>query len=92
MIHAPRPTVSPVANIVFAWNLICFETWVRTDGRMTWAKTMITTARDCELASWINKMESVFSAQFNFERTIKGDFEKTQKPEKIEKISFWVEI
>ena len=33
MIHSARPTVSPVANIVFALNLFCFEKWGRTDGR-----------------------------------------------------------
>ena len=34
MIHLARPTVSPVANIVFAWNLFCFESGdVRTNGR-----------------------------------------------------------
>ena len=37
MIHSARPTISPVANIVFAWNLFCFaRIWkvgmeVRTD-------------------------------------------------------------
>ena len=25
MIHSARPTVSPVANIVFTWNLFCFD-------------------------------------------------------------------
>ena len=37
MIHSSRPTVSPVVNIVFAWNLFCFEKWGqtyrRTNGR-----------------------------------------------------------
>ena len=33
MIHSARPTVSPVANIVFDRNLFCFEKWGRTDGR-----------------------------------------------------------
>ena len=33
MIHLARPTVSPVVNIVFAWNLLRFEKWGRTDGR-----------------------------------------------------------
>ena len=32
MIHLARPTVLPIANIVFAWNLFCFEKWGRTDG------------------------------------------------------------
>ena len=31
MNHSARPTVSPVVNIVFAWNLFCFEKWGRTD-------------------------------------------------------------
>ena len=30
MFHSARPAVSSVANIVFAWNLLCFE---KTDGR-----------------------------------------------------------
>ena len=34
MIHSAWPTVSPVANIVFTWNLFCFEKWGRTDGRV----------------------------------------------------------
>ena len=33
MIHSPIPKVSPVANIVFAWNLFCFEKWGRTNVR-----------------------------------------------------------
>ena len=33
MIHSARPTISPVANIVFALTLFCFEKWGRTDGR-----------------------------------------------------------
>ena len=42
-IDSARPTVSPVVNIVLAWNLFCFlhfEKWGLTDGR-TCAKTMI---------------------------------------------------
>ena len=50
----PDP-VSPLVNIVFAWNLVCFEKGDgRTYERTTYAKTMITTGRDCGLASWIN--------------------------------------
>ena len=45
MIHSAWPTVSPVANIIFAWNLFCFEKW----GRTACAKTMITGS-----AEWIN--------------------------------------
>ena len=45
MIHSARPTVSPVTNIVFAWNLFCFEKWGRTDDM--W--------KNCGSASWINK-------------------------------------
>ena len=30
MIHSARPTVLLVVNIVFAWNLLCFEKWGRT--------------------------------------------------------------
>ena len=33
MIHSVRPTVLPVANFVFVWNLFYFEQWGRTDGR-----------------------------------------------------------
>ena len=32
MIHSARTTVSPVMNIVFTWNLLCFEKWGRTEG------------------------------------------------------------
>ena len=39
VIHSARLTFSPIANIVFAWNLFCFEKWGRTE---TYAKTMIT--------------------------------------------------
>ena len=60
MIHSARPTLPPVANIVFAWNLLCFEKWGRTDrrtdGRTTWTKTVITNGRDCGLAGLINNM------------------------------------
>ena len=31
MIHSARPTVPPVANIVFDWNLFSFKKWGRTD-------------------------------------------------------------
>ena len=55
MIHPGRPTVSSVANIVFTWNLFCFEKFGRTHGRTTCAKMMITTGHDCGLAEWINK-------------------------------------
>ena len=53
MIHSARPTVSPVANIVFALNLFCFEKW----GRTTCAKTVITTGRDSGSSSWIKKRQ-----------------------------------
>ena len=39
MIHSARPTISPVVNIVFTWNLFCFArfwkvgTDIHTDGR-----------------------------------------------------------
>ena len=36
MILSARPTVSPVVNIVFAWNLFClldFEKWGQTDNK-----------------------------------------------------------
>ena len=33
MIHSARLTVSPVANMVFTWNLFRFEKWGRTDGQ-----------------------------------------------------------
>ena len=58
MIHSARPTFSPVVNIVFAWNLFCFEKFwknVCMYGRTTCAKTIITTGRDCESAEWIKK-------------------------------------
>ena len=55
MIHSARPTVTPVANIVF-FLLYCFarfEKW-GMDGRTTCAKTIIPTGRGCGLAEWIN--------------------------------------
>ena len=57
MIHATRRTVSPVANIVFAWNLFCFEKCgrTRTYERTPCAKTTITTGRDWGAASWIKR-------------------------------------
>ena len=57
MIHSARPTVSPVENIVFAWNLFCFARFWKLgmDGRITRAKTMITTGRDCGSAEWIKR-------------------------------------
>ena len=33
MIHSARPTVLPVVNIVFDWDLFCFEYVVGTDWR-----------------------------------------------------------
>ena len=47
MIHSAIPTISPVVNIVFAWNLFCFEECGRMDRRTTCAKTMISAGRDC---------------------------------------------
>ena len=35
--------------------LLEFEKWGRTDGRTTYAKTMIPTGRDCGLAEWIKR-------------------------------------
>ena len=60
-IHSARPTVSPVLNFVFAWNLICFVIFWKTgtDARTTCAKTIITTGRDCGLATWINYLNVV---------------------------------
>ena len=47
MIHSAKPTVSPVAKIVFTWNLSCF--WkVGTDGRHVrkqWALPAVTAGR-----------------------------------------------
>ena len=53
MIPSARPTVSSVANIVFA--LFCFarfKKWGRTDNMCE--KTMIPTGRDRGSAEWIN--------------------------------------
>ena len=55
MIHSARHIV---ANIVFAWNLFCFEKW------MTCAKTKITTGRDCGSAWWINKTNNYYRKKF----------------------------
>ena len=64
MTHSARPTVSPVATIVFC----CFvlldlksgdgRQYGRTNGRTTCAKTMITTGRDCGLAEWIKILDN----------------------------------
>ena len=53
MIHSARPTVSPVANIVFC--CFVFLDLKRGDGRTICAKTMIPTGRDFGLAEWIKK-------------------------------------
>ena len=50
MIHSARPTdwVSPVVNIVFAWHLIYFEKWGRTNGRHVqkqWSLPAVTVGR-----------------------------------------------
>ena len=48
MIHSARPTVSPVANIVFAWHLFCFVKFIRTDGRHVqkqWSLPAVTVGR-----------------------------------------------
>ena len=60
MIHSARPTVSPVANIVFA--SFCFARFwkVGTDGRTTCAKTIIPTGCDCGSAEWINNCISIY--------------------------------
>ena len=66
MIHSDRPTVSPVANIVFALNLLCFEKWERTDGpfeRTTSAKTIIITGRGCGSAEWIKILNQELASQ-----------------------------
>ena len=56
MIHLARPTVSPVANIVFT----LFGSILKSgDGRTTCAKTMIPTGSDCGFAEWIKKLINV---------------------------------
>ena len=48
MIHSARTIVSPVAIIVFAWNLFCFEKWGRTNGRHVqkqWSQPAVTVGR-----------------------------------------------
>ena len=59
MIHSVSHTNSRY-NLLF-YIVFCFgrfEKWGRsdgrTDGRTTYAKTAITTGRDCGLAEWIN--------------------------------------
>ena len=64
MIRSARPTVSPVASIVFAWNLFRF---VRTNGWTTCAKTLIATGRGCGSAEWIKKivfLRGIFPGNF----------------------------
>ena len=61
MIHSARPTVSPVANIVFCcFVLLDFEKW----GRTTCAKTMIPTDRDCGSAEWIKNGRKIESKAY----------------------------
>ena len=68
MIHSASPTVSPVANIVFAWNLFCFEKWGWTDARNR-AKTMIVDYRpwlrvgrvDQKTLRWANRNKTYVS-------------------------------
>ena len=60
MIHSARPTVSPVANIVFALHLFCFEEWGRTDRRTNGRhvqKQWSLPAVEGGSASWINILE-----------------------------------
>ena len=56
VIHSARPTVLPVMNIVFTWNLFCFARFwkVGTDGQIIHAKTIITTGLECGSTEWIN--------------------------------------
>ena len=56
MIHSARPIDLPVVNIVFTWNLLCFEKCGRKDVRTTCVKTIIITGRDCGSASWIKNI------------------------------------
>ena len=56
MIHSDRPTISPIMNIVFTWNLFCFDRFCTRDVRTTCVKTMITTGRDCGSAEWIKNI------------------------------------
>ena len=53
MIHSARPTVPPVAIIIFTWKLFSFARFRKvTDG---WnVKIVIITGRDGGSASWIN--------------------------------------
>ena len=55
MIHSTRPTVSPLANIVFTlfWEILKSGD-ERTDIQTPRVKIVITTGRDWRLASWIN--------------------------------------
>ena len=59
MIHAARPLVTPVANIVFCCfvflDLKSGDVHGRTDGRTTCAKTIIPTGLDFGLAEWIKR-------------------------------------
>ena len=48
MIHSARPYRPAVVNIVFHWNLFCFETWGRTYGqhvRKQWSLSTVTVGR-----------------------------------------------
>ena len=79
MIHSARPTVSPVANIVFC----CFVylDLKSGDGRTTCAKTIIPTGRDFGLAEWIKELQKSqtaggykISANIHFPQTVVAIF------------------
>ena len=62
MIHSARPTVSPVPNIVFAWNLLCFARFfkrkvLRYEQHMR-KQCSLPGGRDCGSAEWIKKCQS----------------------------------
>ena len=83
MIHSARPTVLPVVNIVFAWNLFCFEKWGRTDGRheqKQWSLPAVTMGS----VSWINKTILFFIANFF------SDTFRIWKPNFVLSIKDWV--
>ena len=59
MIHSASFTVSPVASIVYAWNLSCFEKWGRTDGwhvKIQWPLPVVPVGRPRESKKNINRL------------------------------------
>ena len=61
MIPSAIPTFTPVASIVFTWNLFCLARFSKVTVVQTCVKAMITIGHEWDSAEWINKNISCFS-------------------------------